>query len=111
MSSFQKKLWLGLGVMALLTPFGLILPELFEAGDAWGEWGTKTLEKILGYLPEGLKRMAEIWKAPFLDYSFGNGAAPLAQRIIFYLISGIIGVAMVGGAAYIIYRFWIKHGR
>ncbi len=109
MTSFQKKLWLGLGIMALLTPLGLILPELFKAGEAWGEWGTATLEKILGYLPEGLKRMAEIWKAPLPDYGFGNEEATLAKRLIFYLISGVIGVVIVGGAIYLISRYWINH--
>lgn len=26
-------------VMALLTPVGIYLPEILEAGGAWGEWG------------------------------------------------------------------------
>lgn len=111
MTSFQKKIWLGLSIMALLTPLGLILPELFEAGEAWGEWGAESLKKILGYIPEGLKRMAELWKAPFPDYSFGSEEATLVKQIIFYLISGIIGVAVAGGAVYIIGKLWIKHGR
>ncbi len=34
------KLWIGLAVLIVLSPLGLILPERFKAGDAWGEWGT-----------------------------------------------------------------------
>lgn len=111
MTSFQKKLWLGLGIMVVLSPLGLILPELFNAGEAWGEWGTETLEKLLGHIPDGLKRLAEIWKAPFPDYSLGNEEGPLAKRAIFYLISSIIGLALVGGVVYFISKIWIKHER
>ncbi|MGB9700832.1 MAG: PDGLE domain-containing protein [Thermodesulfobacteriota bacterium] len=111
MTPLQKKLWLGLVIMALLTPLGLILPELFEAGEAWGEWGIESLEKLLGYIPEGLKKMSELWKAPIPDYIFGYEEANLTKQVIFYLISGLIGVVMVGGVVYLISRFWIKHER
>lgn len=111
MTSLQKKLWLGLCIMAGLTPLGLILPELFNAGDAWGEWGTKTLENLLGYIPEGLKRTAEIWRAPFPDYNFSSEEDTLAKRAIFYLISGIIGLVVVGGVVYLISKIWMKHER
>ncbi|MGD0919371.1 MAG: hypothetical protein ABSB22_23255 [Thermodesulfobacteriota bacterium] len=57
MKTFQKRLWIGLFILALLTPLGVILPEKFNAGDAWGEWGPETLEKLLGYVPDGLKRL------------------------------------------------------
>ena len=33
------KLWIGIGALALASPFGLLLPEKFKAGSAWGEWG------------------------------------------------------------------------
>jgi len=111
MTSLQKKLWLGLFIMAGLTPLGLILPELFNAGDAWGEWGTETLEKLIGYIPEGLKKMAEIWKAPFPDYNISGEEESLAKRAIFYIISGIIGLAMVGGVVYLISKIGIKNER
>lgn len=109
MTAFQKKLWLGLGLIALLTPLGLILPELFESGDAWGEWGSETLGKLLGFIPAGLKRMAEIWRAPIADYSFSEAEMSMGRRLIFYLISGVMGMAIVGGVIYLISRFWIKH--
>jgi hypothetical protein len=35
MTKFQKKLWIGLAIMALLTPLGIYLPKKFNAGDAW----------------------------------------------------------------------------
>jgi cobalt/nickel transport protein len=111
MTSYRRKLWIGLLIMALLTPVGIILPKRFNAGDAWGEWGTGTIEKLLGYVPEGLKRLADIWKAPISGYSFGDEGSSLAVRIISYIISGIIGILIAALVVYIISRFLVKHER
>ncbi|MDA8215250.1 MAG: hypothetical protein M0Z70_07335 [Nitrospiraceae bacterium] len=110
MTRFQKKLWIGLIIMALLSPIGILLPEKFNAGDAWGEWGADTLEKLLGYVPEGLKRLADIWKAPIADYNLGGENAPVSVQVAAYIISGILGIAIVGFVIYIISRLLIKKG-
>lgn len=111
MKSFQKKLWIGLLVMAILTPIGIILPERFNAGDAWGEWETDTIEKLLGYVPEGLKKLADIWKAPIPDYNLGGEGSSLTVQIISYIISAVLGILVSVLAVYIISRFLIKHER
>ena len=33
------KLWIGMIVLICLSPLGLLIPEHFKAGAAWGEWG------------------------------------------------------------------------
>ena len=109
MKKFEKKLWLGLLVMALLTPLGIYLPERFKAGDAWGEWGTDTLQELLGYVPEGLRKMAEFWKAPVPDYNFGGENAALSTQAVSYIMSGIIGIAAVALVIYLITKFLVKH--
>jgi hypothetical protein len=108
MTSFQKKLWIGLIIMALLSPIGILLPEKFNAGDAWGEWGTDTLERLLGYVPEGLKKLADLYKAPIADYNLGGESSPLIILVISYVISGILGIAIVGGVVYLISRLLVK---
>ncbi|BCB95935.1 cobalt transporter [Dissulfurispira thermophila] len=108
MTSFQKKLWIGLIIMALLSPLGIILPEKFKAGDAWGEWGTDTLEKLLGYVPEGLKKLADLWKAPIADYNLGSENSPLIIQVVSYVISGILGIAIVGSVIYLISNLLVK---
>jgi cobalt/nickel transport protein len=109
MTKFDKRLWIGLLVMVLLTPLGIYLPERFKAGDAWGEWGTDRLQELLGYVPEGLRKMAEFWKAPVPDYNFGGENAAFGTQIISYIISGIIGVAAGAILIYVITKFLIKH--
>jgi hypothetical protein len=109
MTKFDKRLWIGLLVMALLTPLGIYLPERFKAGGAWGEWGPEELEKLLGYVPAGLKKLSDLWKPPVPDYNFGGENAAFGTQVISYIISGIIGIAAGAILIYVITKFLIKH--
>jgi len=94
--SMVKKLWLGLAVLALLSPLGLILPERFKAGSAWGEWGPDEMENMLGYVPQGMKKLAELWSAPLPDYAFkGWDKLGLGMQGIAYIASAILGMAII----------------
>jgi hypothetical protein len=109
MTKFQKKLWIGILIMALFTPLGIYLPKQFKSGGAWGEWGTEKLKELLGYVPEGLKKLADSWKAPVRDYNFGGENAAFSTQVISYIVSGIIGIAVVALVIYVITKFLIKH--
>ena len=109
MKKFEKKLWLGLFIMALLSPIGIVLPEKFGAEDAWGEWGLDALKKLLGYVPEGLKKTADIWSAPIPDYNFGGDGALLTAKILSYIVSGIIGIILASVVMIIISRYLFKN--
>lgn len=109
MKRLDKKLWLGLFIMALLSPLGIILPEKFKAEDAWGEWSVETLEKLLGYVPEGLKRTADIWKAPIPDYNFFGDGALLEAKSLSYVISGVLGIILTAVVVFILSKLLFKH--
>ncbi|MGB9711808.1 MAG: PDGLE domain-containing protein [Dissulfurimicrobium sp.] len=109
MTLFQKKLLVGLVVMAFISPIGIILPEKFKAGDAWGEWNIDTLKELVGYVPEGLRRLADIWKAPIPDYNLGGENASFAIQIWSYIVSGIIGILLVGFISYILSKIILKN--
>lgn len=111
MTKFHKKLWIGLFILTLLTPLGVILPGKFSAGEAWGEWGTDTLKKLLGYAPEGLKRLADLWKAPIPGYNFGGDNATMTVQVISYIISGFLGMVVAGLAVYAISRLLVRNGK
>ncbi len=109
MTKMQKKLWAGLFIMALLSPLGILLPAMFRSGGAWGEWSAETLEKLVGYVPEGLKKYGEIWKAPVPDYSVGGGESSMTVQIISYAASGILGILLVAAVIYLIARGVRRH--
>ena len=111
MTRLQKKLWIGLSIMALLSPLGIILPEKFDAGDAWGEWGTDKLERLLGYVPEGIRKLADLWKAPIPDYNFGGEGASMIVQVISYILSGVLGVLLCGLAVYALSRILKRNER
>lgn len=109
MTRSQRKLWLGLLILALLTPLGVILPERFKAEGAWGEWGPEKLGKLIGYVPKGLKRLTDLWKAPVPDYNFGGEGASLTVQVLSYLVSGLVGVLVVGLVIYLISKVIVRN--
>ena len=111
MTKSQRKLWIGLLIMALLTPIGIWLPEKFNAGEAWGEWGLDKLEKLIGYIPEELGRLSSLWNAPLPDYSLGSeNASPFIQALS-YIMSGLLGILAVGAVVYVISRLIVKNAK
>jgi cobalt/nickel transport protein len=101
-----RKFWAVLLLLAVLTPAGLYLPELFKAGGAWGEWGVEEVQRMIGYAPAGMKRHSELWKAPMPDYAFpGKVAAPVARPSVSYVLSALVGIAACGGGAWILGRW------
>lgn len=109
MTTLQRKLWAGLIIMVLLSPLGVIIPEIFKAGDAWGEWGAETLAKLLGYIPEGLKQYTGLWKAPIPDYSLGGDNASQWLQIASPILSGLLGIAIVALVVYLLAKFVVRH--
>ena len=89
------KLWIGIAILIILSPLGLILPEYFKSGAAWGEWGTDEMQKLVGYIPRGLEKLSAVWNAPLPDYAFrgweGRGIGHLS---VGYLISALLGIVV-----------------
>lgn len=89
------KLWVGMAILIILSPIGLILPEHFKAGSAWGEWGAEEMQKLVGYIPQGLEKLSSLWKAPIPDYAFkGWEEKGLSHLSFAYIISAIVGIAV-----------------
>ena len=97
-----KKLWVGIGVLALLSPLGLILPSLFKAEGAWGEWNLEEIERITKFAPQGMKRLAGIWKAPMPDYAVPGQGSGMVGESLGYVFTAIIGIALVAGIMYLL---------
>ena len=107
-----RNLLIALGVMALLTPVGLYLPRILQAGGAWGEWGIHEVRKMVGYAPAGMEKTADAWKAPMPDYAPpGGGDASSPAQGWYYLFSAFLGIIACGGAAYLLARWLTGRGR
>jgi hypothetical protein len=97
------KLWLGLGVLSILSPLGLYLPEKFKAGSTWGEWGADEIKNLAGYVPSGLQKLAELWKAVMPDYAFrGWEDKGLGQLSLAYIVAAVGGMALCVGLTFVL---------
>ncbi len=106
--TMTKQIWIGIGVLILLSPLGVILPALFKAEGAWGEWGLDEIQKQAGFIPEGMKRIAEIWKAPLPDYGLPGQGEGLGSQSFGYVVTAIIGVTFVAGMMYLLTKLLVR---
>ncbi len=90
-----RRLWWGVGLLALLTPLGLVLPWLCGAGGGWGEWRPAELAARIGFVPEGMGRLAALWRAPFADYGLaGAEKGGFVTECLFYVFCALLGIAV-----------------
>ena len=94
-----KILWIGLGILAILSPLGLL-----ASGDAWGEWGAEEFKKFLGYIPQGLKHFSNLWNAPLPDYTIPW----LHNDYIGYIGAAIVGIILVAIFTWILGKILAK---
>ncbi len=105
------KLWIGLGILILLAPLGLLLPEHFKAGSAWGEWGADEINKLVGYLPGGFEKLSGLWEAPIPEYAFKGWEEKGLPHLSFaYIISAAVGIGVTVIAVLLIGKFLTKKG-
>ncbi|MGB9856805.1 MAG: PDGLE domain-containing protein [Dictyoglomaceae bacterium] len=105
----MRNLWKIIFVLVILSPLGIILPYLLNAGSAWGEWGPEELKELLGYVPEGLEKLSSLGKPIFPDYNLSiweNGS--LFHQSLGYIISGFIGVGIVVLVSYLLGKLLSK---
>jgi cobalt/nickel transport system permease protein len=96
--SFQRLrwLWVGLIVLMLASPVGLLAP-----GTAWGEWGTQQLEaRGLATIPAGLQRLSGLWGAPLAGYR----VRALGNASLGYILSAVLGILLVAVVVWLFAR-------
>jgi len=93
-------LWIGLVIMIILTPLGLI-----AQGTGWGEWASVELKALIGYLPEGPGRLEGLWTSIMPDYTIPGFKGPLMSAIG-YVLSAAIGSGLIVLAIYLMGKIW-----
>jgi hypothetical protein len=106
-----KKLWIAIGILALLSPLGVILPRWLGAEGAWGEWSADEIERLSGFIPDGMKRLTDLWKAPLPDYTVPGQGRGLLGESVGYLLTGLIGIALTAGAMYVLAKMLTRKNK
>jgi len=92
-----KKLFIGLLVLVVFTPLGLL-----AVGETFGEWGSEEIKEKLGFVPPGLERLSSLWSAPLPDYALPGGGDSTTAAAAAYILSAVIGVVVCAGLLYLI---------
>jgi cobalt/nickel transport protein len=111
MNKLQKKILIVLIILCLLTPLGILLPMFFNAGDAWGEWSAETIKEFIGYVPHGLAKYTEMWKAPLPDYTINSKDVSVVHQSGYYIVSGIIGATIAYVAMLLLSKLIVRNGK
>jgi cobalt/nickel transport protein len=111
MNKLQKKILVVLLLLCLITPLGILLPAFFNTGDAWGEWSAQTVKELIGYVPKGLEKYSELWKAPLTDYTINSKDKSIAHKSGYYVVSGIIGATVTYVVMLLISNLIVRNGK
>lgn len=111
MNKLQKKILFILILLCLITPIGILLPAFFNTGDAWGEWSAQTVKELVGYVPKGLEKYSDIYKAPLPDYTVNRKDRSLIHKSGFYIVSGLIGATITYVVTLLISKIIVRNGK
>jgi predicted PurR-regulated permease PerM len=110
-NKLQKKILVILLFLCLITPVGILLPMFFKTGDAWGEWSAQTVKELTGYVPKGLAKYTDAWKAPLTDYTINCRDRSIVHRSGYYIVSGITGATITYVVMLLISRLIVRNGK
>lgn len=97
MDKTVKNLAIGLLVLMILTPLGLL-----AMGETFGEWSNEEIKEKLGFVPPGLERLSSLWNAPLPDYALPGSEESMTLSALAYILSAVIGVVLCAGLLYVI---------
>jgi cobalt/nickel transport system permease protein len=92
-----------LGALVIITPLGLLAP-----GGADFEWGVDEVQEMIGYAPQGLAELEEVWRfAPLPGYQTPSISpeAGLFEQSMAYIFSAVAGIAILF-IIFFIARIW-----
>lgn len=104
----RKRILIILLTLCIIMPAGILLPMYFNAGNGWGEWSARTMNDLIGYVPEGLKKYTALWNAPLSEYSINSGDKSPVHQSGYYIVSGIIGATAVYLVTIILSRIIVR---
>jgi cobalt/nickel transport system permease protein len=97
-----RALWVGLAVLVVATPIGLLAP-----GTAWGEWSTGELAGLgLSFIPRGMAGLSGLWSAPMPDYDL----PALGNANLGYILSAVVGIIVIAVVVWL-FTFLVTSGK
>jgi cobalt/nickel transport system permease protein len=97
--SRNKTLIITAVLVICLTPLGLL-----PSGSAYGEWGLDEVKQLIGYIPSGMAKTADLWHAILPDYSLPVLGESALSQSLGYILSALVGISLIAGLIIITHR-------
>lgn len=86
----KKKYWYALIALIIFAPIGLL-----AQGTAFGEWSGADLKSKIGFVPQGMARFGDKWKALLPDYSIPGFSSDFIKSALGYIFCAIVALAII----------------
>jgi len=86
----KRKYWYALVALILFTPLGLL-----ARGTAYGEGSGEDLRSMIGYVPQGMARLGDIWSSIMPDYTVPGLSSRFSASALGYIFCAIAALAMI----------------
>jgi len=86
----KKKYWYALIALIIFAPIGLL-----AQGTAFGEWSGTDLKAKIGFIPQGMVRFGDKWKALLPDYSIPGFDSDFFKSALGYIFCAIVALAII----------------
>lgn len=97
--SRNKTLIITTTLIICMTPLGLL-----AGGSAYGEWGLDEVKQLIGYIPSGMAKTADLWHAILPDYTLPVLGDSAMSQSFGYILSALIGISLIAGLIIITHR-------
>jgi cobalt/nickel transport system permease protein len=85
-----KKYWYALIALMIFAPIGLL-----AQGTAFGEWSGDDLKAKIGFIPQGMAKLGDKWKAMLPDYSIPGYDTSFFKSALGYIFCAIVALAII----------------
>ena len=86
----MKKYWHVLIALIVFVPLGLL-----TKGNAYGEWSGNELKSKIGFIPEGMTRLSDKWKALLPHYSIPGWDSNFINSSLGYIFCAIVALVII----------------
>ena len=85
-----KKYWHALIALIIFAPLGLL-----TQGNAYGEWSGDELKSKIGFIPEGMIKFGDKWKALLPNYSVTGSKSTFFKSSLGYIFCAIVALIII----------------
>jgi uncharacterized membrane protein len=88
--STKRKYWYALIALIIFAPIGLL-----AQGTAFGEWSGSDLKAKIGFIPQGMAKFGDKWKAMLPDYSIPGYDTNFFKSALGYIFCAIVALVVI----------------